>query len=222
MCDQKQKNNILPVTFTNKLIRNTLKKIIIFYYLYLCSFVALSQNLDDAYSLLGKENYDSAILVSRLVSEKTSNTNTKGDALYLIAYCYQVSHDYSEAVNYYLQAEKSYTIDKCKARANGNIGAIYRNTGLYKEAIDHQTQAIKLWANEVSKGNSLIDRAIAYKHKALHDLAIVDGLEALRIGYINNNEKLQIRALNQLGLIQKDIEDFGEATVYFKKAKVLP
>lgn len=188
--------------------------------IYINSLYAIDcTELEPAFGLVEKGEYSEAIQICERVFKSTDDMDLKGEALFTIAYSHKKLGNPVKALNYYLQSLEYYREEACKSKAYKNIGNIYLNSGLYTEAVNFYSRAINLKTiTQTDKAVLKIYRGIAYKRNGEYERAIEDIVEAKDIGEQADNNNIQYKALNQLGLISRDIGNFDRSISYFFQA----
>lgn len=170
---------------------------------------SIKANIKDMRSLglkgyLLKENsqFDEAILVfESLIKEEPENTYAYNQ----IAHIYKSIEKYDLALSWF---KEILTIDNSMPGINLNISEIYEIYGEKEEAIKYLSNELEIEESEYC----YIHRGIMHAEDGRFDEALEDYNNALRI------EPKSKYAINNIGCLYKDREDYFKAIEYFEKA----
>ena len=166
------------------------------------------------------------------IAIQINHRKEEGRCLLNIGYHHSAVEDYSQALSHYTDALKIAReledYDNQSICLN-NISNIYRNLGDYDKALENLKEALRIDREELEDdlyvAIDLNNIGVTYQKKALHsgnpeDLhnALANYEESVKIARRIKETETEIQALNNIGLIYVDLEQFSKALDTFQQA----
>lgn len=181
-----------------------------------------SQDIDNFFSLNKK---------ALEIAQKIKHKKEEGRCSYNIGLYFNAVDNYSKALHYYEEALKIARMTKDiedESRCLTNIGDVYISVGNYEKALAYLKEVLRI--DQQQKFDSYVayvaidlnNIGVTYQKKWLlsnekDDLnnALAHFEESFQIARKIKDAKLEIQALNNLGMVYKDLENYPEALKYF-------
>ena len=211
--------------------------------------INLAQNTDNneiiagAYKIIGYscyrigeydksiEYYKSALTIFQKMGDDLSGaiiTNLLGDSYFQIS-------DYSQAMNYFITAEKScdsLIVSSTEINSVKRLYSIlYINVGMLYHELDSVNTSLKYFNNALKYAEEIHDSTritacysnigMVYKTRGKYDIALKKYLQALQIARIIGNRNYEIAILNNIANIYVKTNSIDSTRYYYLKAKHL-
>jgi len=181
------------------------------------------------------DTYKSLSETALEIARRLNHEKEQGRCLFNIGYYYGASEDYSQALRHYEEAlRKARTVEDYGDESDclTNISNIYRRLGDFDKALEYLGQVLRIDREELESEEreayvaiDLNSIGVTYQKKALQsgksedlDLALENYEESLRIARRINEDEIEIKALNNIGMVYVDSGRNPEALEYFNLA----
>jgi len=163
------------------------------------------------------------------IARKLKHKKEEGRCLFNIGFYYSEIDNYSQALRHYEEALRIARIVKDyddESECLTNISETYIQVGNYEKALEYLKNVLKIDQKQL-KDNSYIaidlnNIGVTYQKKALHsghkdDLynALANYEESLKITRRIQYVEIEIKTLNNMGMVHIDLESYPEALKYF-------
>jgi tetratricopeptide (TPR) repeat protein len=176
--------------------------------------------------------YQQALLIDQELNDKAGMAKRYGN----IGLVYKSEADYPRALDFYLKAlklDEQFNDDYGLAADLDNIGIVYEEQGEYQKALDYYFRALKIdrkMNDQFGTASDLANIGVVYKNlgqnknttstqrNQAQNWAIENCKEALMIADKNGFRQVESNALNVLGSIYKDQNEFSRSLELYQKA----
>ncbi len=178
------------------------------------------------------DRYKSLSETALEIARRLNHEKEQGRCLFNIGYYYGAVEDYSQALRHYEEALRKARIAEDHGDESDcltNISNIYRRLGDFDKALEYLRQVLRI-DREVLKDEAYVaidlnSIGVTYQKKALQsgksedlDRALENYEESLRIARRIKEDEIEIKALNNIGMVYVDSGRLPEALEYFNLA----
>ena len=178
------------------------------------------------------DRYKSLSETALEIARSLNHEKEQGRCLFNIGYYYGALEDYSQALRHYEEALRKARIAEDHGDESDcltNISNIYRRLGDFDKALEYLRQVLRIdrevLEDEAYVAIDLNSIGVTYQKKALQsgksedlDRALENYEESLRIARRIKEDEIEIKALNNIGMVYVDSGRFPEALEYFNLA----